>query len=60
MKFGYIWPSGFREKKSFDSVDGRRMDDGGFPSYKLPRSLRLRGAKIKMSSAAICVWRFKD
>ena len=21
------------------------MDDGGFPSYKLPQSLRLRGAK---------------
>ena len=25
--------------------DGRRTDDGGFPSYKLPRSLRLWGAK---------------
>ena len=32
-------------EKSFESVDGRRTDDGGFPSYKLPRSLRLRGAK---------------
>ena len=35
------------EEKSFESVDGRRMDDGGFPYYKLPRSLRLRGAKKK-------------
>ena len=26
--------------------DGRRTDDGGFPYYKLPRGLRLRGAKI--------------
>ena len=26
------------EEKSFESVDGRRTDDGGFPSYKLPRS----------------------
>ena len=25
--------------------DGRRTDDGGLPYYKLPRSLRLRGAK---------------
>ena len=33
------------EEKSFESVDGRRTDDGGFPYYKLPRSLRLRGAK---------------
>ena len=33
------------EKKSFESVDGRRTDDGGFPSYKLPRSFRLRMAK---------------
>ena len=24
--------------------DGRRTDDGGLPYYKLPRSLRLRGA----------------
>ena len=32
MKFGYIWPS------------GRQTDDGGLPYYKLPRSLRLRGA----------------
>ena len=27
------------------TVDGRRTDDGGLPYYKLPRSLRLRGAK---------------
>ena len=33
------------EEKSFESVDGRRTDDGGFPYYKLPQSLRLRGAK---------------
>ena len=32
-------------EKSFESVDGRRTDEGGFPSYKLPWSLRLRGAK---------------
>ena len=32
------------EEKSFESVDGRRTDDGGLPYYKLPRSLRLRGA----------------
>ena len=44
MKFSYIWHSGL-EEKSFDSVDRRRTDDGGFPSYKLPRSRRLRGAK---------------
>ena len=43
MKFGYVWPSGFREV--FESVDGRRTDDRGFPYYKLARSLRLRGAK---------------
>ena len=49
MKFGYIWPVVSEEK--FESVDerrttnGQRTDDGGFPSYKLPRSLRLRGAK---------------
>ena len=24
------------EEKSFESVDGRRTDDGGFPSYKFP------------------------
>ena len=23
------------EKKSFESVDGRQMDDGGFPLYKI-------------------------
>ena len=33
--------------EKFESVDGRVTDDGGFPSYKLPRSLRLRGAKIR-------------
>ena len=38
------------EEKSFEIVDGRRTtdgqtDDGAFPSYKLPRSLRLRWAK---------------
>ena len=33
------------EAKSFESVDGRRTDDGGFPSHKLPRSLRNMGAK---------------
>ena len=33
------------EEKSFESVDGRRTDHGGLPYYKLPRSLRLRGAK---------------
>ena len=32
MKFDYIWPM-VSEKKSFESVDGRRMDDGGFPYY---------------------------
>ena len=32
------------EEKSFEIVDGR-TDDGAFPSYKLPRSLRLRWAK---------------
>ena len=47
MKFGYIWPSGL-EEKSFESVDGRRTDDGGFPYYKLLRSLRLRGAKKQL------------
>ena len=30
MKFGYIWPS-VSEKKSTESVGGRRTDDGGFP-----------------------------
>ena len=35
------------EEKSFENVDGRRTDDGRrrLPSYKLPRRLRLRGAK---------------
>ena len=37
------------EEKSFEIVDGRQTDgqtdDGAFPSYKLPRSLRLRWAK---------------
>ena len=48
------------EEKSFEIVDGRRTtddgrtdrrttDDGAFPSYKLPRSLRLRWAKKKIS-----------
>ena len=37
------------EEKSFESVDGRRTNDGGFPYYKLPRSLRLRGANKKLS-----------
>ena len=32
------------EEKSFETEDGRRTDDGGFPYYKLPRSLRLGGA----------------
>ena len=32
-------------EKSFESMDRRPMDDGGFPSCKLPQSLRLRGAK---------------
>ena len=40
------------EEKSFEIVDGRRTDgrtdDGAFPSYKLPRSLRLRWAKKKL------------
>ena len=40
------------EEKLFESVDGRRTDDGGFPYYKLPRSLRLRGAK-KGKSAGV-------
>ena len=47
MKFGYILPSGFREEL-FESVDGRRTDDGGCQSYKLSRSLRLRGAKTNI------------
>ena len=51
MKFGYIWPV-VSEEKSFESVDGRRADDGGLPYYKLPRSLRLRGAKNDKISAA--------
>ena len=34
------------EEKSFDSVDGQLTNDGRFPSYKLPRSLWLRGAKM--------------
>ena len=33
------------EEKSFESVDGRRTDDGGLLYKRLPRSLRLRGAK---------------
>ena len=48
MKFGYIWPSGFRGEvvwKCGWTTDRQRTDDGGFPSYKLPGSLRLRGAK---------------
>ena len=38
------------EEKSFESVDGRRTDDGGLPYYKLPRSLRLRVAKNRLIS----------
>ena len=43
MKFGPV----ISEEKSFEvwTDDGRRTDDGGLPYYKLPRSLRLRGAK---------------
>ena len=49
MKFDYICAGGFR-KKSFESVDGQRTDDGGCLSCKLPRSFRLRGAiKIHMT-----------
>ena len=44
MKFGYIWPSGFRGEV-VESVEGQQTEDGGFPYYKLPRSLQLRGAK---------------
>ena len=43
MKFGYIWPSGFREESRLKVW----TDDGSFPFYKLPRSLRLRGAKTR-------------
>ena len=35
-------------EESFEIVDGRRRwttDNGAFPSYKLPQSLRLRWAK---------------
>ena len=44
------------EEKSFEIVDGRttdgrRTDDGAFPSYKLPRSLRLRWAKQEAQEA---------
>ena len=57
---GYIWNlvtigPVVSEEKSFEIVDGRRRrttdnvrrttDNGAFPSYKLPRSLRLRWAK---------------
>ena len=47
MKFSYIWPSGFREvvRKCGRTTDG----PGGFPSFKLPQSLRPRGAKIQMT-----------
>ena len=41
MKFSYNRPSSFREE-----VDGGRTDDGACLYYKLPRSLRLRWAKI--------------
>ena len=44
MKFGHIWPCGFRGEVVWIWVDGRRTDDGGFPYYKLPRSLPLTGA----------------
>ena len=44
MKFVTFGPV-VSEEKSFESVDGRRTDDGGLTYYKLPRSLRLRGAK---------------
>ena len=40
------------EEKSFESVDGRRTDDGGLSSYKLSRSLRLRGANKKLQVAS--------
>ena len=55
MKFGYIWPSGFRGKSRLKvwTDDGRRTDDGGFPYYKLSRSLRLRGAKNQASMTSI-------
>ena len=33
------------KKKSFESVDGRQTEDGGFPSYKLLPSFRLRAAE---------------
>ena len=35
IKFGYNWPSG-SDEKSFESVNGRRTDDGARLSYKLP------------------------
>ena len=47
------------EDKSFESVDGRRTDDGGFPYYKLPGSLRLRGGlKIKKCFCCCCFFGF--
>ena len=61
MKFGYIWPSGVRGE-SVESLkvwtdDGRtteashtKSSPGAFGSWEL---------KIKMSSVAIFVWRFK-
>ena len=49
MKFFTFGPV-VSEEKSFESVDGRRTDGGGFPYYKLPRSLRLRGAKKAKAS----------
>ena len=42
------------EEKSFEIVDGRRTDDGAFPSYKLPRSLRLRLAKKNNNNETVC------
>ena len=47
------------EEKSFENVDGRRTDDGRrrLPSYKLPRSLRLRGAKNFMQLLKVKIFK---
>ena len=48
MKFGYIWPRWFQSRLAQFQRRSRLKvwtDDGGLPYYKLPRSLRLRGAK---------------
>ena len=33
IKFGFDWPSGFREKDLLKSVDNERTDDGSWSSY---------------------------